>query len=164
DLIDAKLTDGSNDILLGTYKGLSIRFHEKEVREMGRTASGVKGISLGKGDFVVGMVVIKRDGTVLVVTEKGLGKRTDLKEYRVSHRGGKGIYTVKVTEKTGNVVCLKEVIDEDDIMIITANGVVIRQSVKKLKVQGRNTQGFRLIRLDENDKVSDVARVVKEEG
>jgi DNA gyrase subunit A len=108
-------------------------------------------------------VVIKREGRVLVVTEKGIGKRTDLKEYRVSHRAGKGVYTLKVTEKTGELVALKEVLDDDDIMIITTNGIIIRQSVAKVSVQGRNTQGIRLIRLDENDKVSDVARVIKED-
>ena len=163
DLIDAIISNGNHDILLGTRKGMSIRFHEKEVRDMGRTASGVRGIRIGKDDYVVGMVVIKREGTVLVVTEKGLGKRTDLKEYRVSHRGGKGVFTIKVTEKTGEMVALKEVVDEDDIMIITDKGVVIRQSVSRLQTQGRNTQGFRLIRLDADAKVADVARVVKEE-
>jgi DNA gyrase subunit A len=163
DLIDAKITDGSHDILLGTQKGMAIRFHESEVREMGRTAAGVRGIRLGKGDAVIGMVVIKRKGTVLVVTEDGYGKRTDIKEYRVSHRGGKGILTVKVTKKSGRMVAIMDVIDDDDIMIITSNGVVIRQSVKKLRTQGRNTQGFRLIKLDAKDKVGDVARVVKEE-
>ncbi|MFQ5636796.1 MAG: DNA gyrase subunit A [bacterium] len=163
DLIDARLSNGNHDIFLGTHKGYAIRFNETEVREMGRTASGVKGINLSQGDFVVGMIVVKRDGTVLVVSEKGSGKRTQLSEYRVSHRGGKGIFTIKVNDKIGGLVGLKEVVDEDDIMIITSNGVVIRQSVKKLKVQGRNTQGFRLIRLDANDSVADVARVIKEE-
>ncbi len=163
-LIDARLSNGNHDVLLGTRKGLSIRFHEKEVREMGRTAAGVKGINLGKDDSVVGMIVIKREGTVLVVTELGLGKRTDLREYRVSHRGGKGVFTLKTSERTGDLVGLKEVVNEDDIMIITTNGVVIRQSVDKLKTQGRNTQGFRLIRLDSEDRVADVARVIKEEG
>jgi len=108
--------------------------------------------------------VVKREGTVLVVSENGYGKRTSLKEYRVSHRGGKGIFTMKVTEKTGDLVALKEVVDEDDIMIITGKGVVIRQSVRALKVLGRNTQGVRLIRLDEGDKVTAVARVVREEA
>ena len=163
DLIAARLSNGNHDILLGTRKGQSIRFHEKEVRDMGRTASGVRGIKIGKDDYVIGMVVVKREGTVLVVTEKGLGKRTDLKEYRVSHRGGKGVFTIKVTEKTGEMVALKEVVDEDDIMIITDKGVVIRQSVSRLKTQGRNTQGFRLIKLDADAKVADVARVIKEE-
>jgi len=162
-LIGARLSNGNHDILLGTYKGLSIRFHEREVRDMGRTASGVRGINLTKGDHVVGMVIIKREGTVLVVTERGMGKRTNLSEYRVSHRAGKGVFTIKANEKTGNVVALKEVMDDDDIMIITTNGVVIRQSVRALKTQGRNTQGFRLIRLDKNDLVADVARVVKED-
>jgi DNA gyrase subunit A len=162
-LISAQLSNGTHDILLGTRKGLSIRFSENEVRQMGRTASGVKGINLGKGDRVIGMVVIKREGTVLAVTEKGLGKRTDIREYRVSHRAGKGVFTLKVTDKTGEVVALREVIDEDDIMIITENGIVIRQSVAKVSVQGRNTQGFRLIRLDDNDRVASVARVVRED-
>ncbi len=163
DLIDARLSNGNHDVLLGTRNGLSIRFQEKEVRQMGRTATGVKGINLGKGDFVVGMIVIKREGTVLVVTEFGMGKRTDLKEYRVSHRGGKGVFTLRANERTGKLVTLKEVVDDDDIMIITTKGVVMRQSVKSLKTQGRNTQGFRLIRLDKDDLVADVARVVRED-
>lgn len=163
DLIETRLTDGTNDVLLGTHKGLSIRFPESEVRDMGRTASGVKGINLAKDDLVVAMIVVRREGTVLAVTEKGIGKRTDLLEYRVSHRGGRGVFTIKVSDKTGNMVTMKEVVDEDDIMIITAKGVVMRQNVKALKTQGRNTQGFRLIRLDAEDKVSDVARVIKEE-
>lgn len=162
-LIDAQLSNGTHDIFLGTKKGLAIRFHENEVRDMGRTASGVKGISLGKGDAVVGMIVIKREGTVLVVTQEGYGKRTELKQYRVSHRGGKGIFTLRATEKTGDMVTLMEVMDDDDIMIITYKGIVIRQSVAKVTVQGRNTQGIRLIRLDKDDRVADVARVVKEE-
>ncbi len=164
DLIEAKLTDGNNEILLCTRKGLAIRFHEKEVRDMGRTATGVKGIELAKDDYVVGMMVIKREGYVLVVTENGYGKRTELKEYRVSHRGGKGIITLRVTEKTGPLVRIMEVIDEDEIMIITSKGIVLRQSVKDISVVGRNTQGFRLIRLKEDDRVADVARVVKEEN
>ncbi|MFQ5863733.1 MAG: DNA gyrase subunit A [bacterium] len=163
DLIDAELTDGTHDILLATRKGLAIRFHENEVRDMGRTAAGVKGIALGKDDCVIGMIVIKRESTVLVVTYNGYGKRTDIKEYRVSHRGGKGIITIKVTDITAELVAIKEVVDEDDIMIITNNGVVIRQGVKKLSIQGRNTRGFRLIKLDDDDKVADVARVIKEE-
>jgi len=163
DLIDARISNGNHDILIGTRKGFSIRFHEKEVRKMGRTATGVKGINLGQNDSVVGMIVIKREGTVLVVSEFGMGKRTNLNEYRVSHRGGKGVFTLRATEKTGDLVTLKEVVDDDDIMIITTNGVLMRQSVKKIKTQGRNTQGFRLIRVDQGDRVGDVARVVREE-
>ncbi len=163
DLIDAQLSDGSHDILLATHRGYSIRFHESETRDMGRTASGVRGIKLSEDDFVVGMVIIKRDCTVLVVTEKGYGKRTDIKEYRVSHRAGKGVFTIKVNDKIGNMLSLKEVIDDDDIMIITSNGIVMRQNVKKITIQGRNTQGFRLIKLDEDDKVADIARVIKED-
>ena len=163
DLIDAKLSNGGHDILLGTHNGLSIRFHEEEIREMGRMASGVRGIKLGADDYVVGMVVVKREGTVLVVTEKGFGKRTDIKEYRVSHRAGKGVFTVKVNEKIGKMLSLKEVLDDDDIMIITSNGIVIRQSVKKITVQGRHTQGVRWLKLDEDDKVAAIARAVKAE-
>jgi DNA gyrase subunit A len=164
DLIEAKLTDGTHDILLATYKGLSIRFHENEVRDMGRTAAGVKGIRLNDNDYVIGMMVIKREGTVLVVTEKGYGKRTSIKEYRVSHRGGKGIITLKVTDKSGGLLAIKEVMNEDDIMLITTQGVVIRQSVRKISVLGRNTQGVRLIKLDVDDRVADIARVIKEEN
>ncbi|MFQ5601780.1 MAG: DNA gyrase subunit A [bacterium] len=163
DLIEAKLSNGRHDILLGTHKGMSIRFPEKEVREMGRTASGVKGINLKKDDYVVGMVVIKREGTVLVVTEKGYGKRTELNQYRVSHRAGKGIFTIKVTDKVGDMVTLKEVMNDDDLMIITTNGIIIRQSVKTITVQGRATQGLRLIKLDPEDIVAAVARVIKEQ-
>ena len=162
-LIETKLTDGTHDILLATSKGLAIRFHESEVRDMGRMAAGVKGIRLKDNDFVVGMIVIKREGTVLVVTEDGYGKRTDIRQYRVSHRGGKGIITIKGTQKTGALVAIKEVMNEDDIMLITIQGVVLRQSVKKLSILGRNTQGFRLIKVDKGDKVADVARVIKEE-
>lgn len=161
-LIAASLTDGTHDVLLGTHKGMCIRFHENEVRDMGRTASGVKGISLSKDDFVVGSIVIKRETTVLVVTEKGFGKRTHIKEYRVSHRGGKGIITMRVSEKTGNMVSIREVMDRDDVMIITNKGVVMRQSAKDISMMGRNTRGVRLIRLDEGDKVAAVARVVEE--
>ena len=162
-LIEAKITDGSMDIMLGTNQGMAIRFHENEVREMGRSAGGVKGISIAKRDEVIGMVVIKRDASILVVSERGYGKRSDLKEYKVQHRGGSGLITLKAADKTGKMVSIKEAIDDDDLMIITTKGVVIRQQVKDIKVIGRNTQGVRLIKLDAHDKVADVARVVSEE-
>lgn len=162
-LIDVTLTDGNQDIILGTKTGKAIRFHETEVREMGRNAVGVKGIMLGEDDEVVDMVVIRRQGTLLVVTEKGYGKRSNVSEYRVTGRGGKGIITLKVTPKIGRMVSMMEVLDIDDILLITAKGLVLRQKVEDIAVTGRNTQGIRLIRLKEDDVVADVARVVREE-
>ena len=163
-LIDARLTDGTQDIVIGTRHGLAIRFHEQEVRPMGRTASGVRAVRLGKGDRVVGAVVLRRNGTtILVATEKGYGKRSETGEYRVSHRGGKGIFTVKTTDKTGPMVSIKEVVESDDMVIITEKGIVIRQHASEIRVAGRNTQGVRLIRLDAGDSISDVAAVASEE-
>lgn len=163
ELIDARISDGSNDVLLGTRNGMAIRFNEKDVRPMGRTASGVIGINLKPEDRVIGMVIIKRAGTVLVVSEKGSGKRTNLNDYRITHRAGKGIITLKTTEKTGKLLAIMEVVDGDDLMIITGKGILIRQHVDSISSIGRNTQGVRLIRLNENDYVSDVAKVVPQE-
>jgi DNA gyrase subunit A len=163
ELIDVQVTDGSNDIVLGTRFGMSIRFAENDVREMGRATAGVRGIMLEEGDRVVDMVVIRRDATLLVVTEKGLGKRSELAEYRVQKRGGKGIITLKHTEKTGAIVALKEVLPEDELMMITRHGVIIRVPVDGIRVIGRNTQGVRVMNLDSGDTVVDVTRVVKEE-
>jgi DNA gyrase subunit A len=163
ELIDAQVTDGTNDIVLATKYGMSIRFHEKDARDMGRDTTGVKGIELEKGDEVIGMVVVRRDATLLTVTGKGLGKRSELGEYRVQHRGGKGILTLKRTDKTGDCVALKEVIPDDELMVITRHGVIIRLPVNDIRVIGRNTQGVRIINLDEGDHVIDVARVVREE-
>jgi len=162
-LIDARLTDGTQDIVLGTREGKAIRFNEAKVRPMGRTASGVKGISLAKGDQVIGMVVVRRDGTLMVVTSKGYGKRSSISDYRITARGGKGIITLKTSPKVGHLLAIMDVLDSDDILLITANGLVIRQKVEDISVIGRNTQGVRLIRLDDDDKVADVARVVREE-
>ncbi|MFC1683252.1 DNA gyrase subunit A [Candidatus Zixiibacteriota bacterium] len=162
-LIDAKLTDGSQDIILGTKKGKAIRFHESEVRNMGRVSRGVKGVTLGKDDIMVGMVVVKRDASLLVVSENGFGKRSDIGDYRLTHRGGKGIITIKTTKRNGDVVCIKETVETDELMIITHKGVIIRLPIKGVKVIGRNTQGVKLINLDEGDKVMDVARVVSED-
>ena len=164
-LIDVQVTTGTNDIVLATKHGLSIRFHEQDVREMGRDTTGVKGVELRSDDLVVGMVVIKREATLLVVTEKGMGKCSEIDEYRVQKRGGKGIITVNRTEKTGDVVALKEVLPDDELMLITKHGVVIRMPVKGIRVSGRNTQGVKLVNLDEGDLVCDVARlVVEDEG
>lgn len=162
-LIDAKLTDGSQDIVLGTHQGKAIRFHESEVRNMGRTATGVRGISLAKSDRVVGMVVVRREGTLMVVTDKGYGKRSAISDYRVTGRGGKGIITIKTGSKIGSMIAIMDVLDTDDLLLITAQGQVLRQRIHELKILGRNTQGVRLIRLKENDHVADVARVVREE-
>ncbi len=162
-LIEVKMTDGNNDIVLGTRSGFAIRFNEKDVREMGRTATGVRGVNLTKGDIVVGLLVIKRQGTVLVVTEKGYGKRSDINDYRITRRGGKGVITVKTSDKVGKMISLMEVMDNDELVIISTKGMVIRQSVKDIRVMGRNTQGVRVIRLNEGDEIADIAKVVPEE-
>jgi DNA gyrase subunit A len=164
ELIDVQVTSGSNDIVLATRSGMSIRFHEQDVREMGRDTTGVKGIELAeKDDAVIGMVVIKRDATLLVVTEKGMGKCSPIDEYRVQKRGGKGIITVNRTDKTGDAVSIMEVLSDDELMAITKEGMVIRMPVKGIRVSGRNTQGVRLVDLSTTDRVIDVARVVPEE-
>src|SRR5689334_180274 len=162
-LIDVQVTTGTNDIVLATRHGLSIRFHEQDVREMGRDTTGVKGIELGPRDEVSGMGVIKREASLLVVTERGLGKCSPIDEYRVQKRGGKGIITVHRTEKTGDAVSIKEVLPDDELMLITKHGVAIRMPVKGIRVAGRNTQGVRLVNLDNEDLVTDVARVVPED-
>ena len=163
-LIEVKMTDGKNDIVIGTSNGFAIRFNEKDVRDMGRTATGVRGVRLGKGDKAVGLLVIRSDkATVLVVTEKGYGKRSDIEDYRITKRGGKGVITVKTTDKVGKLIALMEVVDRDELVIISTQGMIIRQSVKDLRVMGRNTQGVRVIRLNEHDSIADIARVVPEE-
>ena len=163
-LKDVRLTDGSQDVIIGTRNGLAIRFHESEVRGMGRSAAGVRGIKLGKADGVVGLVTLRRRGTtILVATEKGYGKRSEEGEYRISHRGGKGIITVKTSDKTGKMVVIREVVDTDDVVVVTSNGMVIRQHATDIRVAGRNTQGVRLIRLQADDEVADVAAVMAEE-
>ncbi len=162
-LIEARITDGTCDIVLGTREGQAIRFPEDKVRSMGRSAYGVRGISLGKKDRVVGMVVIKRDTTLLVVTENGYGKRSSVSDYRITNRGGKGVINVRVSERNGEVVDIKTVEDQDELMLITSKGIIIRQPVKQIKVIGRSTQGVKLMNLDAGDKVKDVARVIKTE-
>src|SRR5690349_3178416 len=164
ELIDVQMCDAQSDIVLGTREGMSIRFHQGDVREMGRATAGVKGIELEKKDAMIGMVVVRRDSTLLVVSAKGYGKRTELGEYRVQKRGGKGIITFQVTDKTGVLVALKEVLPEDELMLITRHGVIIRSPVDGIRVIGRNTQGVRVMNLDAGDLVVDVARVVKEDG
>jgi len=162
-LIDVQVTSGTNDIVLATKHGLSVRFHEQDARPMGRDTTGVKGVELGDGDAVVGMVVVKREATLLVVTELGLGKCSHIDEYRVQKRGGKGIKTVNRTERTGSVVALLEVLAEDEIMLITRGGQIIRTPVKDVRVAGRNTQGVKLMNLDMGDVITAVARVVPDD-
>jgi DNA gyrase subunit A len=163
ELIDVQVCDNNSDIILATRRGMSIRFHQADVRAMGRDTTGVKGIELDVDDRVIGMVVARRDSTLLCVSEKGYGKRSELAEYRVQKRGGKGIITFKVTDKTGTCVALKEVIPDDELMMITRQGVIIRVPVDGIRVIGRNTQGVRVMNLDEGDTLVDVARVVKED-
>jgi DNA gyrase subunit A len=163
ELIEVQPTDGNNDIVLATKGGMSIRFHESDVRDMGRATGGVKGIELDGGDRVIGMVVIRRDATLLVVSQRGFGKRSELADYRVQKRGGKGIITFHNTEKTGDCIALKEVQPQDELMMITKGGVLIRVPVDGIRVIGRNTQGVKVMNLDEGDMVMSVARVVKEE-
>lgn len=163
-LIDVQLTNGKQEILIGTHGGMAIRFNESDVRSMGRTAAGVRAIKLDKKDFVVGLVAVKRAGTsILVVTDKGYGKRSDLQDYRMTRRGGKGVITMKSSDKNGSLISIREVVDNDDLMIITTKGIMIRQNVGEIRVMGRNTQGVRLIKLHDNDTISAVASVVGED-
>jgi len=163
-LVDVHLTDGKQDVVIGTADGMAIRFNEQEVRTMGRGASGVRAIRLRKSDRVIGAVVLRRAGTtILIATEGGFGKRSQTDEYRITRRGGKGIITVKTNDKTGRMMAIKEVMEKDDVVIVTSRGVVIRQHVSDIRVAGRNTQGVRLIRLDSADTVADLAAVPAEE-
>ncbi|MCB1046427.1 MAG: DNA gyrase subunit A [Calditrichaeota bacterium] len=163
-LIDSKITSGDHEVVLGTNEGKAIRFHEKEIRPMGRTAAGVKGVSLDEGVKVVDMVVTSnKEAQILVVTETGMGKRSALSDYRVTKRGGKGVMTLKVSTRTGPLVAMKEVTDEHDLVIISEQGVLIRQSCSQIRVIGRATQGVRLIRLDEGDRIASVDRVIPED-
>ncbi len=162
ELIEATITDGEYEIVLATRMGMAIRFPEEKVRSMGRTAYGVRGINLAKNDYVIGMVAVKRDSSLLVVSENGYGKRTKIDDYRMTNRGGKGVINMKASERNGEVVTIKEVLDQDELILMTQNGIANRQSVKDIKVIGRNTQGVRLIKLKGDDKVTDVARVVND--
>lgn len=164
ELIDVRLTDGSNDIVMATRSGLSIRFKEEEVRAVGRTSMGVKGITLSKDDIVIGMEPIASDKDyILAITENGFGKRTEVEEYRCQARSGKGVLTYKTTPKTGHIIGIKIVNDTDDVMMITDTGVVIRINVKDISVLGRNTQGVTLMRTSDGGKVVNIAKIPKED-
>ncbi|UII31123.1 DNA gyrase subunit A [Fulvivirga ulvae] len=162
-LLEVKLTNGNNHIVIAKRNGKAVHFHEGGVRSMGRTASGVRGVTLeSDDDRVVGMVCINREeANLLVVSEKGYGKRSPVDDYRITKRGGKGVKTINVTEKTGKLVAIKEVIDSDDLMIINRSGITIRLEVSGLRVMGRATQGVKLIRLNENDEISSVEKIEK---
>ena len=162
-LIGAAITNGDQDIVLAKKNGRSIRFHEGDVRAMGRAATGVKGTTLRDNDEVVGMVVVSKGATLLTVTEKGYGKRSPLEEYPVKGRGGIGVINIKTTERNGKVVTIQEVKDNDQMMLITKDGIVIRCPISGVSVIGRNTQGVRLINLEEGDRVVDVAHLAVEE-
>ena len=163
-LIEARVSSGENDILLGTSNGKSIRFSEEQIRPSGRKTMGVKGITLSsKDDKVVGMLLIKREGTVLVATENGFGKRTEIIQYRAQKRGGKGVLTMKTTDKIGKMITIKEVVGTDDLMIIRDDGVLIRMPVSQIRSIGRATQGVKLIKLAEGTKVSAITRIISEE-
>ena len=163
ELIEVMKTRGNDDVVLATRRGMSIRFHESDVRSMGRATTGVKGIELEKGDYVIGMVVVRERAELLVVSEKGIGKRSVLPDYRVQRRGGKGIITMQQTGKTGELVALKDVLPEDELMIITKGGIIIRCPVQGIRVSGRNTQGVKLMNLEEGDRIIDVARIQPED-
>ncbi len=167
ELLEARMTNGNHHIMLAVKSGRAIRFPEGSVRPMGRTASGVRGIRLANEatDFVVGMITIEnREKEILVVSEKGYGKRSDIEDYRITNRGGKGVKTINITEKTGSLIALKDVTDNDDLMIITQYGNILRSPVSALRVMGRATQGVRLINLKENDIIASVAIVSEKEG
>ena len=163
-LIEARITNGEHDILLGTHEGKSIRFSENNIRPSGRKTMGVKGITLSSSDdYVVGMLVVRREGTVLVATEKGYGKRTEVIQYRTQTRGGKGVLTMRCTDKTGKMVNIMEVVDSDDLIVITNSGVLMRQPVSEIRAIGRVTQGVRLVKLDDGTTISSITRVLSEE-
>ena len=162
-LIGAEITNGSQEIVLATRNGQAIRFHEHDVRDMGRGTRGVRGVSLEDDDEVVCMVVVQdADSTLLTVSARGYGKRTGVSDYRLTRRGGKGVINIRTTERNGKVVAVKGVEDEDELMILTLNGILIRQPIHEISSIGRNTQGVRLINLDEEDEVIDVARVISQ--
>ncbi len=159
ELIRCTVTNGSNDIILGTHEGQAIRFPEDKVRPMGRTAAGVRGIALNKSDYVIDMVVVKRQSTILAVTENGYGKRTAVADYRITNRGGKGIINIRCSERNGKVVAVKEVLDDDELIMMTRKGIANRMAVSDIRIIGRSTQGVRMISLKGGDKLTSIAVV-----
>ena len=160
ELIDVQVTSGEDEIILASRKGIAIRFKEQDARLMGRATAGVRGLNLRGEDVVIGMVVVRPDATLLVVSEKGMGKRTDVDAYRMQKRGGRGVINLKTSEKTGDVIAIKAVSEDEQLMMITRKGVVNRQRVSEISHIGRATQGVKLMNLDKGDTVVDVARIV----
>ncbi|MBK6978759.1 MAG: DNA gyrase subunit A [Cytophagaceae bacterium] len=164
-LIDVALTNGNDYIIIAASQGKAVRFHESGIRPMGRGATGVRGISLAEDDHVIGMICINReDAQLMVVSENGFGKRSDIEDYRITARGAKGVKTLNITDKVGRLVSIKEVTDFDDLMIITNKGITIRIQVADLRVMGRNTQGVKLIRINDNDGIASVTRIISEDA
>ena len=165
ELLEAKLTTGNSQVMLAVKSGKAIRFEEEKTRPMGRNASGVRGITLGnEKDEVVGMIAVDDgDSEILVVSENGYGKRSSIEDYRITNRGGKGVKTINITEKTGKLVAIKNVTDDDDLMIINKSGIAIRMAVADLRVMGRATQGVRLIKVREDDAIAAVAKAMKDD-
>ncbi|MCB2207622.1 MAG: DNA gyrase subunit A [Bacteroidetes bacterium] len=166
ELLQAKLTNGTNEVILAKKSGRAIRFNEANVRPMGRNASGVRGVTLeGKDDEVIGMICIdSNEKTILVVSEKGYGKRSEIDDYRVTNRGGKGVKTINLTEKTGYLIAIKDVSDNDQLMIINKSGIAIRMGMEDVRIMGRATQGVRFIKIEEGDEIAAVAKIELEEG
>lgn len=163
ELIDVQITSGDDEIILASRGGMAIRFNERDARQMGRATAGVRGLKLRDDDVVMGMVVVRPDSTLLVVSENGMGKRTNVDAYRLQKRGGKGVINLKTSQKTGQVVAIKAVQEDEQLMVITKAGVVNRQRVAEISLIGRATQGVKLVNLDKGDIVVDVARIVIED-
>lgn len=163
ELVDVKLTSGNFDMILATKNGMAVKFNEEDVRPMGRAATGVRGITLEENDELIGMDYAPPNATLLTITENGYGKRTNLEEYRLINRGGKGVINIQTTERNGKVVGIKTVTDEEDVMIITKQGIIIRVPAKTISVIGRNTQGVTIMKLKESDKVTNITKVAKED-
>ena len=167
ELLEAILTDGKSEVLIASRNGRCVRFDESDARPLGRTATGVRGINLDEDDYVIGMVCYEPEAedasahTLLVIGEKGLGKRTDFEEYRKTSRGSKGVRTMNITDKTGKLVALKNVTEDNDLLIITQSALIIRMAVSDIKLAGRNTQGVKLINIRDNDSIASVSVVAK---
>jgi len=161
DVIGVGITTGNDEIILGTRDGMAIRFTEDQARSMGRASRGVKGIKLRTGDAVVDMIIVEPSTALLTVCENGFGKRTDLGDYRAQSRAGLGLINIKTTERNGKVVALKATHDDDELMLITANGIIIRTGLEQVRAIGRNTQGVKIMRLDSGDKIVAVERIAK---
>jgi DNA gyrase subunit A len=162
-LIGASITSGEDEVILGTADGMAIRFHEEQARSMGRASIGVIGIKVREGDEVVAMVIAEKGASLLTVCENGYGKRTDLDDYRPQNRGGLGLINIKTTDRNGKVVAIKTVHDDDELMLISAGGIIIRTGLEQVRAIGRNTAGVRMIRLDEGDKLVAAERLIVEE-